>query len=262
MGVPLFLVDAFADRPFAGNPAAVCLLEEEAPAEWMQEVAGELNLSETAFLVPGTDSFGLRWFTPRFEVDLCGHATLASAHVLWSTGTVPGDRELAFETRSGLLGAKRRGDWITLDFPVDAPEACDPPNGLEESLGVEPSWFGRGKNYEFAEVASEAELRGLDPDFGRLQRLIPVGVCVTARSESPQYDFVSRFFAPSAGIDEDPATGSAHCMLAPYWAERIGKTAMTAFQASPRGAFLRVRLEDDRVAIEGQAVTVLRGTLV
>ncbi len=262
MSYPVFLVDAFAEKAFSGNPAAVCLLPEAAGADWMQEVASEMNLSETAFLVPGSDSFGLRWFTPKMEVDLCGHATLASAHILWETGSVPAGLPLRFETRSGILGAEQNGEWIRLDFPSDPPRACEAPLGLEEALGGSISWFGRGKDYEFAEVESETELRDLRPDFVRLRDLIPIGICVSARSRSGPFDFVSRFFAPNAGIDEDPVTGSAHCSLTPYWSERTGKSEMLGYQASRRGGAVRVSLEGDRVAIEGRALTVVRGELL
>ncbi|MCP4202879.1 MAG: PhzF family phenazine biosynthesis protein [bacterium] len=262
MSYALYTVDAFAAKPFSGNPAAVCLLPEAAPADWMQSVANEIHLSETAFLVPGDDSFGLRWFTPKIEVDLCGHATLASAHVLWETGTVPAADSLLFATRSGLLGAEQNGEWIRLDFPGDPPHECEPPSGFEQALGGRVSWFGRGKDYEFVEVATEAELRGLRPDFRALKELVPVGVCVTALPDSGPYDFMSRFFAPGAGIDEDPVTGSAHCSLAPYWSERTGKSKLLGYQASARGGTVRVSLVGDRVAIEGQALTVTRGELL
>lgn len=262
MSHPLFLVDAFAGKPFSGNPAAVCLLQEAASEEWMQSVANEINLSETAFLVPDGDLFALRWFTPKLEVDLCGHATLASAHILWEEDRVASGQPLRFATRSGILGAEQRGDWIRLDFPSDPPIACDLPPGFEEVLGASVCWFGRGKDYEFAEVGSEEELRDLCPDFGRLKELVAIGVCVTTRPGAGPYDFVSRFFAPGAGVDEDPVTGSAHCSLTPYWSERTGKTEMIGYQASRRGGTVRVGLRGDRVAIEGQAVTVTRGELV
>jgi predicted PhzF superfamily epimerase YddE/YHI9 len=256
----LLQVDAFTGTPFRGNPAAVCLLDRERDAEWMQNVATEMNLSETAFLLPNDDGFSLRWFTPSVEVDLCGHATLASAHALWEEGVLEG--EARFHTRSGLLTAARNGDWIELDFPVKAEEPAEAPPLLLESLGAKPTYIGRNAWDYLVEVASEDEVRALNPDHQRL-RTIPVrGVIVTARSASPEFDFVSRFFAPGSGVDEDPVTGSAHCALTPYWAKKLGKSEMTAFQASRRGGVVRVRLEGDRVKLGGRAVTVFRGDLV
>lgn len=261
MSIPLFHVDAFTEAAFGGNPAAVCLLDRPATAEWMQSVAREMNLSETAFLVPGAERFDLRWFTPVLEVDLCGHATLASAHVLWETGTVEEGTPIEFSTRSGVLAAERDGDWIELDFPVDPPEERTAPEGLADALGATPTWFGKSINYHFAEVESEEVLRSLGPDFRALARSIPRAICVTARPAAGPYDFVSRFFAPNAGIDEDPVTGSAHCLLAAYWGERLGKDEMLAYQASARGGVVRVSWRGDRVGLGGQAVTVARGAL-
>ncbi len=261
MAIPLFHVDAFTDTVFGGNPAAVCLLEPPAEVDWMQSVAREMNLSETAFLVPGGERFDLRWFTPGMEVDLCGHATLASAHVLWETGTVEEATAIAFSTRSGVLSAARAGDWIELDFPADPPVEKPPPPGLEAALGARPVWFGESDNYQFAEVGSEEALRSLAPDFRALAALVPVGITVTARPSAARWDFVSRFFAPGAGIDEDPVTGSAHCQLAPYWSERLGKDVMLAYQASTRGGVVRVACRGERVELAGRAVTVARGAL-
>jgi PhzF family phenazine biosynthesis protein len=262
MEIPIYQVDAFTDRPFAGNPAAVCILDHPADAGWMQHVAAEMNLSETAFLHREGEGFRLRWFTPRVEVDLCGHATLASAHVLWTTGYLWTSEEARFYTRSGLLTARLVDDWIELNFPAVAPEPAEPVTGLVESLGVNPVAVGRNKFDFVVEVASDAEVRGAKPDHARLRQVPARGVMVTSRSQNSKYDFVSRFFAPGAGIDEDPVTGSAHCCLAPYWAERLGKTEMVAYQASPRGGVVRVRLEGDRVLLGGQAVMVLRGSLI
>ena len=260
MSVPVFQVDAFADQPFEGNPAAVCILEERADEAWMQAVAAEMNLSETAFVVPQKERFELRWFTPGAEVDLCGHATLASAHVLWQTG-----RQLSwpieFDTRSGVLTAAAVGDAIRLDFPADPMRTAESPSGLTEALGAEPMLVGAGRDYLFAEVESESTLRGLEPDFRRLARLVPIGICVTAVSDNPEFDFVSRFFAPAVGIDEDPVTGSAHCLLGPFWGERFGKGELVGYQASRRGGVVRVQNVGDRVLLEGRAVTVLRGEL-
>lgn len=259
--IPLSCVDAFAERPFSGNPAAVCLLEEPASDEWMQRVAQELNLSETAFVTPGDSAFGLRWFTPAFEVDLCGHATLAAAHTLWEAGRVESGRPIRFSTRSGILTVEQGGGWLRMDFPSDPPRPERLPEGLAEALGVTPVWFGRGRSYEFAVVESEAVLGGIEPDFRALAALSPVGICVTATGTGV-HDFVSRFFAPSAGVDEDPVTGSAHCLLAPYWAGELGRTSMLGRQISKRGGDVRVELAGERVIVAGKAVTVSRGELV
>ena len=257
----LLQIDAFTSEAFRGNPAAVCLLDREHEDAWMQSVAVEMNLSETAFLLPRDDGWSLRWFTPAVEVALCGHATLASAHALWEEGLLAPGEQARFHTKSGLLTADRAGELIELDFPATREERSDAPAGLLESLGVtNPVYVGRNKFDYLVEVASEDELRALNPDHKRL-RTIPVrGVIVTSRSDD--YDFVSRFFAPGSGVDEDPVTGSAHCCLTPYWSAKLRKTEMTAFQASRRGGVIRVRLAGDRVKLGGRAVTVLAGDLV
>lgn len=258
----LLQVDAFTSQAFRGNPAAVCLLDAERDAVWMQNVAAEMNLSETAFLLRGDDGFSLRWFTPAVEVALCGHATLASAHALWEERVLATDETARFHTKSGLLTATRSGDRIELDFPATLEQRAEAPEGLLESLGVvEPVYVGRNKFDYLVEVASEDEVRALQPDHARLRTVGARGVIVTSRGSGESFDFVSRFFAPGSGIDEDPVTGSAHCCLTPYWSAKLGKTAMTAFQASPRGGVVHVRLEGDRVKLGGQAVTVLRGDL-
>ncbi len=262
MTQPLYLVDAFTDRPFAGNPAAVCVLAEPRDDRWMQQIAAEMNLSETAFLLRQADGWSLRWFTPAVEVELCGHATLASAHVLWETGQLAPGEQARFHTRSGLLTADRNGAWIELDFPVTPPEPVAAPPELIDALGVEPRYAGRNRWDYIVEVDSEQTLRAIDPDHARLKMLGARGIIVTSRAAESAYDFVSRFFAPGSGIDEDPVTGSAHCCLAPFWSERLGKTEFLAYQASARGGVLRVRLNGDRVKLGGQAVTVLRGELV
>jgi PhzF family phenazine biosynthesis protein len=262
MGFPLYQIDAFTDRPFAGNPAAVCLLPEPQPESWMQSIASEMNLSETAFLHPEADGYRLRWFTPAFEVDLCGHATLASAHALWETGRLKPSETARFQTRSGLLTAKRDGEWIDLDFPSRPPVPGDPPTGLLESLGLSDGCVGSAGRYALVEVASEEVLRGLRPDFARLALVPLVGTIATCRPSSPGYDFLSRFFAPAAGIPEDPVTGSAHCCLGPFWRNRLGKDGFLAYQASARGGVVRVGVRGDRVRLGGRAVTVLRGELV
>lgn len=254
-------VDAFTATPFAGNPAAVCVLPEPGDAAWMQQVAREMNLAETAFLYR-QEGFSLRWFTPMVEVDLCGHATLASAHVLWEEGYLSADESARFHTRSGLLTATRDGAWINLDFPATPAAPAEAPADLIEALGASALWIGKTPWDYLVEVDSEATVRALAPDFTRLARVPARGVIVTSRSAAPDYDFVSRFFGPAVGVNEDPVTGSAHSALTPYWAERLGKTEMTAYQASARGGVLRVRLNGERVIIAGQAVTVLRGELL
>ena len=262
MTTPLYIVDAFASARFTGNPAAVCLLDEPAQAGWMQAVAAEMNLSETAFLVQQADSFDLRWFTPVTEVDLCGHATLASAHVLWETNRLKPDETARFHTRSGLLTAERTQDWIELDFPATPPEPIEPPEGLSDLLGSVPRYVGRTPFDLLLELTDEEELHELMPDFAGLSRLPVRGFIVTTRSDDARYDFQSRFFAPAAGVNEDPVTGSAHCALAPYWAGHLGKTKMTGYQASARGGIVEVETIADRVKLRGQVVTAFRGELV
>ncbi len=261
MSTPIYHVNAFTDRWFAGNPAAVCLLDEPREPAWMQGVAGQMNLSETAFLVPRGDGHDLRWFTPRREVDLCGHATLASAHVLWSEKRLPPDAEARFHTASGLLTARRRGDSIEMDFPARRPAPADPPPQVLAALGAAPLRVAReGKDY-LIEIESEAALRALRPHFALLG---DAGWCVVATSQSadPEYDFASRYFAPAYGIDEDPVTGSAHCLLGPYWQERLHKRRFLARQVSARGGTVTVEVRGDRVLLGGRAVTILRGELV
>ena len=316
MTIPIFHVDSFTDRPFAGNPAAVCLLESPADESWMQSIAAEMNLSETAFVVgrrpgaahdagrrpgaahdagsrpgaahdagrrpgaahdagrrpgaahdvsPATDGYHLRWFTPAAEVDLCGHATLAAAHVLWETGQLPAWESARFLTKSGLLTCEREGAWIRMDFPATLAQPADPPPALVAALGYPKLIFSGRTRFDYLLVlADEAAVRALSPDFARMSELDNVrGVIATAPSQSPDFDFVSRFFAPAVGVPEDPVTGSAHCALAPYWAERLGKTEMVAWQASQRGGCVKVRVaQGDRVHLAGQAVTILRGTLL
>lgn len=265
MGIEIVQVDAFTDIAFRGNPAAVCFPDGRASAGWMQDVAREMNLAETAFLLPRADGPGdydLRWFTPTVEVDLCGHATLASAHVLWETGRLAPQETARFHTRSGVLTAERRGEWIELDFPSLPEEPVTPPGEIARALGVAPGYVGRSQFDYLVEVASEAVLRGLQPDFALLRQVEGRGVIVTSRSEDGHYDFLSRYFAPSCGIDEDSVTGSSHCALAPYWARKLRRLEMTGYQASARGGVVRVRLEGDRVRLGGKAVTVLKGELV
>jgi PhzF family phenazine biosynthesis protein len=230
--IPVFQVDAFTARRFRGNPAGVCLLEKPADEAWMQAAAREMNLSETAFLVREGDIFSLRWFTPSVEVDLCGHATLASAHVLWAEGLLGRESTARFSTRSGELRARLDRDWIELDFPADPPSPCPAPRGFDRALGAKPVALLRGRFDLLAELGSEKEVLSLDPDFRLLARIPARGVIVTARSGSGDFDFVSRFFAPAVGVDEDPVTGSAHCCLGPYWGGKLGRREMTGLQVS------------------------------
>ncbi len=278
MEIPIYTIDAFTAEPFKGNPAAVCLLDRSHPSQWMQRIAAEMNLSETAFVVPRasetstgeggpTSGFDLRWFTPTVEVPLCGHATLASAHALWETGKLAAGDEARFHTQSGWLKARRAGALIEMDFPSLPVSESTLPEAIREALGVQPQWVGRTANHGaetnlLVELESEAEVRNLRPDFAALRKHARSCIIVTARATTAGLDFVSRFFASSVGIDEDPVTGSAHCSLAPYWAERLGKTEMTGYQASARGGEVRVRMGDGRVLLAGKAVTVLRGSLV
>lgn len=259
MRIRFLQVDAFASKPFAGNPAAVYFLQEARDDQWMQAVAAEMNLSETAFLVERDDGFDLRWFTPTIEVDLCGHATLASAHALWTTGIVSGGQPVRFHTRSGVLVCRRHGDFVEMDFPATPAQEAEPPAGLIQALGIEPTYVGRSSFDKFVVVESESVVRALEPDFATLREIPMRGVMVTSLSADREFDFVSRYFAPAAGIDEDPVTGSAHCCLGPFWSERLGKSELKAFQASPRGGVVTVRIADDRVILGGQAVTVLDG---
>lgn len=261
MTVRFLQIDAFSDRPFAGNPAAICLLDEPADPEWMQCLAMENNLSETAFVRKLDEGFELRWFTPNAEVDLCGHATLASAHALWSEGIVASAEAIRFHSRSGILTCTQNGPRIELDFPATPPTAAAADNELCEALCVQPIYVGRSKYDRLVVVDNEDIVRGLAPDFRRLAQTEDRGFIVTSTTANERFDFISRFFAPRFGVDEDPVTGSAHCCLAPYWAEVLGKTELTAYQASKRGGVVHLRLEGDRVLLGGEAVTVIRGEI-
>jgi len=255
-------VDAFTDQPFAGNPAAVCLLPSSADETWMQQVAREMNLAETAFLVRRDDGFDLRWFTPSTEVDLCGHATLASAHVLWEEQQLRPNEIARFRTRSGVLTASKEPGLIWLDFPATPSRPADPTPELERGLGARFQYLGRTAFDYLVELDSETAVRQLEPNLMELARLPVRGVIVTARSDGPAHDFVSRFFAPGAGVPEDPVTGSAHCTLAAYWQERLGRHELICEQASARGGIVRTRVSGDRVVIAGRAVTVAETTLL
>ena len=262
MSLRITQVDAFTDQPFQGNPAAVCILPAAGDEDWMQKVAREMNLSDTAFLYPQADGYNLRWFTPTIEMDLCGHATLAAAHVLWEEGHLKPHQTARFYTKSGPLAAERKGDWIEMDFPAVPEEATSAPAGLAEALGTQLFYVGKNRFDYLVELESEETVRRLQPDCAALKKIPVRGIIVTSRSESPDLDFISRFFASGAGIDEDPVTGSAHCCLGPYWSRRLGKTEFVAYQASARGGTVRVRLNGDRVILGGQAVTVMHGELV
>jgi PhzF family phenazine biosynthesis protein len=267
MPLALMTVDAFTAEPFRGNPAAVCFLDGPRPDAWMQRVAQEMNLAETAFLLEEGDGWRLRWFTPATEVPLCGHATLASAHGLWTTGRLPEEREARFETRSGRLTARRDGGAIAMDFPALPVEPSELPEHIRRALGATPRTVARTHRAQeqntVVELDSEQAVRELRPDFGPL-RTYSDGVIVTARAAaaSSGYDFVSRYFAGFYGIDEDPVTGSAHCSLMPFWAERLGRSELTGFQCSTRGGTVRCALRGDRVLLAGHAVTVMKGELL
>ena len=300
MAIKIIQVDAFTSVPFSGNPAAVCLLDRPRDDGWMQKVAAEMNLSETAFLTPAGDGggrgedriengigsepggdagggngdggrgregscFGLRWFAPKAEVELCGHATLASAHVLWEERILPPGETARFDTKSGTLTAERVGGLIEMDFPAEPerPVKCSPPM-LEAALGAPFSYVGDNRFDLLVELDGEETLRELRPNFDILKKIPVRGVMVTAECDSPDYDFVSRFFAPSLGVDEDPVTGSAHCCLGPHWSRKLGKNELVGYQASKRGGVVRVRVGEDgkRVKIGGEAVTVLKGDLL
>jgi PhzF family phenazine biosynthesis protein len=261
VAVDIHQVNAFTDVPFAGNPAAVCPLEAPADAAWMQRVAAEMNLSETAFLHPEGAGFRLRWFTPATEVDLCGHATLAAAHLLWEVGRVGEEREIPFATRSGTLTARWVDGLVWLDFPAEPAREAPVPEGLEAALGLKPLSVRANRFDLLVEVDGAEALRDLAPDPGALARLPVRGVIVTCAGPGDGIDFLSRFFAPAAGIPEDPVTGSAHCCLGPFWGERLGRSELVGFQASARGGTVRVRSRGDRVDLGGNAVTVWRGRL-
>lgn len=262
----LLQIDAFAAEAFAGNPAAVCFLPEPRSDAWLQAVAAEMNLSETAFLESRPDGFGLRWFTPGVEVRLCGHATLAAAHALRETGRWDGREPVRFETLSGRLSARLDDDWIALDFPALAVAERPLPEPVRAALGVtRAAAHGvlgmHGEHDYLIELADEAAVRAAAPDSAALRASGAQSVIVSARGEG-DFDFVSRFFAPWAGIDEDPVTGSAHCALAPYWSERLGRARLVGFQASQRGGVVDVEVRGERVTLRGRAVTVVRGTLL
>jgi PhzF family phenazine biosynthesis protein len=263
MALKITQVDAFAERPFTGNPAAVCILEQPREESWMQLVAREMNLSETAFLVAHDGGYDLRWFTPAVEVALCGHATLASAHVLWEDGYLRADQPAIFHTKSGVLTARKNSSLIEMDFPA-TPMTPDPSlhRTMEAALGLKIKTAGRTRFDVMVEVEDEASVRALRPDITKIGHLDLRGLIVTSAACGSDYDYVSRFFAPGAGVDEDPVTGSAHCCLGPFWKQRLGRGNLTGYQASARGGYVGTRCEGDRVILSGHAITVLRGEMV
>jgi PhzF family phenazine biosynthesis protein len=269
MKIPIFTVDAFTDKPFSGNPAAVCILNEVIYDSVMQSIAYEMNLSETAFLLKpasGTgrqdEGYSLRWFTPTAEVDLCGHATLSSAHILWEEGLADTGKPVQFQTKSGLLFAHFKGDKIEMDFPAISEKEVSYPADLIHALGgVEPKYVGMTRWNYVVELENESAVKSVKPDYARLLALPGWGTMITAKSDSGDYDFVSRFFAPEKGVPEDPVTGSAHCALGPFWQKRLGKKEFIAYQASSRGGSVGVRVEGDRVFLSGKAVTVIKGEI-
>lgn len=259
----IFTVDAFTGKMFTGNPAGVCLLQNDLDDSILQNIAAEMNLSETAFVKKMDDGFSLRWFTPVSEVELCGHATLSSAHILWQEGILKPEEEAVFHTVfKGKLTAKKIGDEIELNFPVNISKSSGSFVELEKALGIKPVNFETTDHHYIIELNSETDVKNVKPDFNLLNKLEKYGTIITARAENDNYDFVSRFFAPAKGINEDPVTGSAHCVLTPYWSKKLNKKTMKAFQASQRGGYLNVTIEGDRVLIAGKAVTVLKGELL
>ena len=264
MGQSIIQVDAFTRKAFQGNPAAVCVMTSLHDALWMQSVAKEMNLSETAFVLKQEQYYSLRWFTPATEVPLCGHATLASAHVLWTEGYASTGQKLQFRTKSGILTAQYQDDWIELDFPANRSQEIPPITKLGDALGVRLKTVSYNSLGYLVEVATVEQVKQLQPNFSLLKQLPISQVIVTSKGESnSEYDFVSRFFAPGLGIDEDPVTGAAHCCLAPYWRDRLHKDQFLAYQASSRGGVVKINYNGgDRVMLQGQAVSVMRGELL
>lgn len=260
MTLPIYVVDAFTDKPFGGNPAGVCLPSEPLNDDLMQKIAQEMNLSETAFLSPYQNGYSLRWFTPNTEVELCGHATLASAHILWEMSMLPNDHGINFYTKSGLLTAKKEDTWIQLNFPAELVSESDYPAELIEALHIDPIFVGRNRFDYFIEIESEDVLKKLRPNFSLLGTVQTRGINVTSKSK--EFDFISRCFFPAVEVNEDPVTGSAHCGLAPYWSKKLNKTEMYAYQASARGGIINIELQQGRVLMAGQAVTVMKCELL
>jgi PhzF family phenazine biosynthesis protein len=259
--IPIYQVDAFTDQPFQGNPAAVVILEKTQPAQWMQLVAREMNLSETAFVYRQENGYKLQWFTPRTEIELCGHATLATAHVLWESGRETPEARIRFSTRSGWLSAEKKQGIIELDFPAAGSKTGDLTEELIAAIGSVPESVHISGEKWLLEYPDEADIVNMKPDFGKLIKFSGRGLIVTSRSERPGIDFVSRYFAPWVGVNEDPVTGSAHCILGPYWGEKLGKNHLMGRQLSARGGTVHVRLSGERVYIGGQAVTIFHGEM-
>jgi len=262
LSIRVYQVDAFTNQAFKGNPAAVCILTDPQNDDWMQNVAAEMNLSETAFIIPQDNGYSLRWFTPVAEVDLCGHATLASAHVLWENGHLNMGSEARFFTNSGVLSAKRKDDWIELNFPSEPDEESACPIHLLDGLGVDVTYVGRNRFDYIVEVDSEEKVMELQPNWSLLERIDTRGIIVTSRSSTSDYDFISRAFFPALGVPEDPVTGSAHCCLGPYWKRKLNKDEFLAYQASRRGGIIKVTVRDERVLLVGQAITVMIGQIL
>ncbi len=253
-----YIVDSFTDKPFSGNPAATFILEKDISDELKQNIASEINLSETSFVLKKDDSFRLRWFTPIKEAGLCGHATLAAAHILWEVGVLDIKEEAVFETKSGILKARKNNYLIEMDFPIESPVEADCPEELLKAIGYQPIFVGKNRMDYLAVYENEEVVRKVIPNFEYLKKLDCRGLIISAKSSSDKYDFVSRFFAPNSGIDEDPVTGSAHCCLAPFWSKRLGKKELIGFQASKRGGVVYTKLKDDTVLLSGNAVTVMK----
>lgn len=260
--IEIIQIDAFTSEPYKGNPAAVCLMKGPGNEKWMKLVAREMNLSETAFLYPIKGGYHLRWLTPKSEVDLCGHATLATAHFLYENGHAPIDQPISFKTRVGWVSATKDGDFITLDFPVNRPKKIKAPSALLKALGVKADYVGTYPNAYLVELSSAKAVRELKPDLKALEKLNVLKVCVTAKSDSKKYDFISRLFAPKLGIPEDPVNGNSHTALIPYWCNLLNKSKLRSYYASERGGELFVRLDSDRVKISGKAVTAMRASLL
>jgi PhzF family phenazine biosynthesis protein len=258
----IYQVDAFTNQPFKGNPAGVCILKEEPDAAWMQNLAMEMNLSETAFVFPGTDRHVIRFFTPEAEMNLCGHATLSASHILYESGQVMSNDEIRFSSKAGDLMIKKRGEWITMNFPVYSLERMELTSEFERITGIKPrELYEAGSGWTLALLESETEVRNMKPDFSLMKNSVFGDLIVTAISEDPLYDFCVRCFAPAVGIDEDPVTGSAHCALVPFWHEKTGKNHFISHQVSKREGFLKVLLKGNRVEISGQAVTIFKAEL-
>ncbi|XEC93027.1 PhzF family phenazine biosynthesis protein [Paenibacillus tarimensis] len=260
MALPIYVVDAFTDKPFKGNPAGVCLTSEPLNDDLMQKIAQEMNLSETAFLFPFQGGYSLRWFTPNTEVELCGHATLAGAHILWEAESLSKGQQAIFYTKSGLLSATLDGSWIQLNFPEEPVSESEYPLELIEALNIDPVFVGRNRFDYFIEIESEDVIKKLSPNFSLLGTIPTRGINVTSRSN--EFDFISRCFFPAIGVNEDPVTGSAHCGLAPYWSKKLNKTELYAYQASARGGVLKINIQNNRVMMAGQAVTIMKNELL